>query len=342
MQIAEIHGSTGDTTVMVGERLADLSRYIPTEKTVVITDDTVRRLYGHLLPDCPVLAIGAGEGAKTLETVGRLYEELMALEADRTSFIVAVGGGIVCDVAGFVASTYLRGVPFGFVASTLLAQVDASVGGKNGVNVGGYKNMAGVFNQPRFVICDTDLLVTLPQREILCGAAEIVKHAAIADRRLFAYLEDNGHRLLALERDVVEKLVFDSVEIKSAVVNRDEREAGERRKLNFGHTFGHAVEKMTGVPHGEAVAIGMVVASVLSVGRGLLTPSDLGRMENLIDTMGLPTRLTCEPESLFEAMGKDKKREGAFIHFVLLDGIGKAVVEKITLAELKEAVRSLD
>ena len=342
MQIAEIHGSTGDTTVMVGERLADLSRYVPTEKTVVVTDDNIRRLYGHLFPDCPVLTMGTGEAEKTLATVGRLYEELMALGADRASFIVAVGGGIVCDVAGFVASTYLRGVPFGFVAATLLAQVDASVGGKNGVNVGGYKNMAGVFNQPEFVICDPDLLVTLPQREILSGAAEIIKHAAIADKRLFAYLEDNGHRLLDLERDVVEKLVYDSVMIKSAVVNRDEKETGERRKLNFGHTFGHAVEKMTGVPHGEAVAIGMVVAGALSMGRGLLTPAELARMENLIDTMGLPTRLECEPEILFEVMGKDKKREGAFIHFVLLDGIGRAVVEKITLSELKEAVRSLD
>ena len=183
------------------------------------------------------MTVGAGESAKTLDTAGRLYEELMALSVDRSGFIVAVGGGIVCDVAGFVASTYLRGIRFAFVASTLLAQVDASVGGKNGVNVGGYKNMVGVFNQPEFVICDPHLLGTLPQNEILCGAAEIIKHAAIADSALFGYLEENSHRLFDLDEAVVEKLVYDSVLIKSGVVNRDEKETGERRKLNFGHTF---------------------------------------------------------------------------------------------------------
>ena len=242
--------------------------------------------------------------------MGRLYEELMARSVDRSGFIVAVGGGIVCDVSGFVASTYLRGVRFGFVASTLLAQVDASVGGKNGVNVGGYKNMAGVFNQPEFVICDTDLLNTLPQREILSGAAEIIKQAAIADKRLFAYLEENSHRLVDLDRDVVEKLVYDSVNIKASVVNRDEKETGVRRILNFGHTFGHAVEKLTGITHGEAVAVGMVVAGALSRGRGLLKETDLGRLESLIDAMGLPTRLECDPEKLFDAMARDKKRKG--------------------------------
>jgi 3-dehydroquinate synthase len=342
MNIAEIQGNTGTSTVMVGESISNLAQYVPLERTVVITDENVRHAYGHLLPDCPVLTIGTGETAKTLDTVGRLYESLMTLSADRSAFVVAVGGGIVCDVTGFVASTYLRGVRFGFVASTLLAQVDASVGGKNGVNVGGYKNMAGVFNQPEFVICDLDLLGTLPERDILCGFAEIIKHAAIIDRNLFAFLEDNGHRARELDRDVMAKLVFDSVRIKAAVVGRDEREAGERRKLNFGHTFGHAVEKVNGIPHGEAVALGMVVAAALSCRKGWLSREEVNRLEALIDSMGLPTRLDCDPKALFDAMKKDKKREGDAIHFVLLDGLGKAVVEKIDLAELEAAVHSLD
>ena len=165
-------------------------------------------------------------------------------EADRASFIVGIGGGIVCDVTGYAASTYLRGLKFGFVASTLLAQVDAAVGGKNGVNWEGYKNMIGVFNQPDFVICDPLLLRTLPRREVLSGMAEVVKHALIADAGLFSYLEENGSGVLDLRPEVMERLVCDSVRIKSSIVNRDEREKGERRLLNFGHTFGHALEKV--------------------------------------------------------------------------------------------------
>ncbi len=191
-------------------------------------------------------------------------------EIDRTAFIVGIGGGIVCDITGFVASTYLRGVRFGFAATTLLAQVDASAGGKNGVNFSGYKNMVGMFNQPEFVICDPEVLQTLSERDRGCGLAEIVKHAAIADDGLFCYLEENVGEVLALSPPTVRRMVYDSVVIKSEIVNRDEKETGERRKLNFGHTFGHAVEKITGAPHGEAVSIGMMVAARLSARRGYL------------------------------------------------------------------------
>lgn len=276
-----------------------------------------------------------------METVREIYQKLTEIEADRSSFIVGLGGGVVCDIAGFVASTYMRGVEFGFVSTTLLSQVDASVGGKNGVNLGGYKNMVGVFNQPRFVICDIDLLKTLPEKDILSGFAEIVKHAVIGNPKLFSYLETNYERALSLNAEVIKRLIFDSIAIKSSIVNRDEKEAGERRKLNFGHTFGHAIEKATGVSHGEAVSAGMVIASALSNKRMSLSSEDAGKIEGLLGKLKLPTRLPFDLGSVLDALGKDKKRIGNSINFVLPRAIGHVVVEKISIKELETAINDL-
>jgi len=341
VKTVEIQGSTGDSTILIGERLQDLRKYIPSENVVIITDTNMWHYYRKDFPPCEVIKIGTGEKIKNLDTVRDIYGKLVALEADRSSFIVGIGGGVVCDVSGFAASTYLRGLRFGFVSSTLLSQVDASVGGKNGVNFGGYKNMVGVFNQPEFVICDMNLLRTLPEREALCGFAEIVKHAAIADSDLFAYLEEHYEKALDLDTEVIEKLVYDSVMIKSSIVNRDEKEEGERRKLNFGHTFGHATEKTIGVTHGEAVSIGMVVASALSAKRGLLPAGDAERIEELLRKLKLPIRIQADGERMLDALRKDKKRERDIIHFVLLQDIGNAVVDEISLKELEAVVNDL-
>ncbi|MDO9262583.1 MAG: 3-dehydroquinate synthase [Desulfosalsimonadaceae bacterium] len=335
----EIKGITGNSEIVVGERLKNLRAYLPDTPVVIITDEIVAGLYEKDFPAAPIIKIGVGESIKTLDTVGRIYRELIGLSADRSVFLLGIGGGIVCDVTGFVASTYLRGVRFGYAPTTLLAQVDASVGGKTGVNVDGYKNMAGVFSQPEFVVCDPMVLKTLPERELCSGFAEIVKHAAISDADYFTYLEENTANALALDPEVLERIIYDSVIIKAGVVNRDETEKGERRKLNFGHTFGHAVEKTTGLPHGEAVSIGMAVATRLSVAKGLLPPADADRMIDLLLHFHLPTRIQGDRESILEAMAKDKKRSGDGIHFVLLSAIGQAVVEKISLAELEAVVR---
>ena len=341
MKTIDIKGITGDSTIQIGERLKNLREYVPVENAVIITDSNVGRYYQKDFPPFEIIEIGIGEKIKNLDTVMSIYEKLLRLEADRSCFIVGIGGGIVCDVAGFVASTYLRGVRFGFVSTTLLSQVDASVGGKNGVNFAGYKNMVGVFNQPEFVICDINLLKTLPEREVLCGLAEIVKHGAIADADLFFYLEDNHKKALSLDTTVIERLVYNSVVIKAAIVNRDEKERGERRKLNFGHTFGHAIEKATGIPHGEAVSMGMLIASRLSEKRGNMPAEDADRIEELLRTLKLPTRLKFDREKVLDATKKDKKRKGDSIDFVLLQGIGKAVVEEITIKELEKVVKEL-
>ncbi|MBW2605406.1 MAG: 3-dehydroquinate synthase [Deltaproteobacteria bacterium] len=339
MKTLEIHGSTGDSFIHVGETLRNLENYIPSENIVLITDKNVKQFYESDFPPHPTITIDTGEKIKTLDTVRYIYEKLVAVGADRSTFIVGIGGGIVCDIAGFVASTYLRGLRFGFVSSTLLSQVDASVGGKNGVNFKDYKNMIGIFNQPEFVICDLNLLNTLPEKEVLCGLSEIVKHAVIGDRHLFVYLEAHYQKALALDDDVIGKLVYDSIIIKSAVVNRDELEKGERRKLNFGHTFGHAFEKTTGVPHGEAVSAGMVVASRLSVKRGRLSSNDAQRIETLLQKIGLPVRIQAERKSILDALKKDKKRKRDRIYFVLLNEIGNAFVDQIPIKELEALFR---
>ncbi|MEJ2169907.1 MAG: 3-dehydroquinate synthase [Desulfobacterales bacterium] len=338
MKTVKIDSAAVQSVIMIGERLQNLSTHLPVQRPIIITDVNVQNYWGRHFPPGPVIAIPTGEKIKTIDTVRHIYEQLLAVEADRSSFIVGIGGGIVCDIAGFVASTYMRGVRFGFVSSTLLSQVDASVGGKNGVNLGGYKNIVGVFNQPEFVICDLNLLTTLPQSEILSGFAEIIKHGAIADKDLFAYLEENCDKALSLQPAVIEKLVYDSVIIKSSIVNRDEKEKGERRKLNFGHTFGHAIEKIMQVKHGEAVSAGMVLASELGVKKGDLPSKESSRLARLIERFGLPVRLQFDGQKVLEAIRMDKKREGDLIYFVLLSEIGQAYVEEIAIQELEELI----
>jgi len=339
MKVVNIKSHPRDSVIVIGERLANLRKYISVGTPIIITDTNVFECWSRHFPPGDVITIGTGEKAKTFDTVRYIYEQLLKLEADRSSFIVGIGGGIVCDIAGFVASTYMRGVRFGFVSSTLLSQVDASVGGKNGFNFGGYKNIVGVFNQPEFVICDLNLLKTLPREEILSGFAEIIKHGAIADKNLFIYLEESRDRALALDLPVIEKLVYDSVIIKSKIVNQDEKEKGERRKLNFGHTFGHAIEKITKVRHGEAVSAGMVLASELAVKKATLAVKDANRLADLLDTYGLPVRLQFDCHEVLEALRMDKKREGDLIRFVLLSEIGNAYVEEIAIEELEAFVR---
>ena len=341
MKTIEIKGLEHKSTILVGETLDRLSSYIPNNNVIIITDENVSGYYRKQFPKCPVITIGTGEKIKNLGTVAEIYQELLDMDAQRSSFIVGIGGGIVCDIAGFIASTFLRGVSFGFVSTTLLSQVDASVGGKNGVNFKGYKNMVGVFNLPEFVICDMTLLRTLPERELLCGFAEIVKHAAIEDVGLFEYLEANYEKALALDPLVIEKLVHDSVLIKSRVVSRDEKEKGERRKLNFGHTFGHAIEKTLGLPHGESVSLGMVMAAGLSVKKGLLTEKDAKRIKVLLEAYKLPTRIQFNRSSVLDALTKDKKRSGDYIHFVLLNGIGDCVISDISLEELEQVMDTI-
>jgi len=336
MQTITIHTNTRDSKILIGEKLANLQKYLPSGKTIIITDDNIIRLYGKALPPFPVITTGQGEQHKTMDTLNHIFERLIEQEADRSTFILGIGGGIVCDVAGFAASVYMRGLRFGFVSTTLLSQVDASVGGKNGVNFSRYKNMIGVFSQPEFVLCDTTLLQTLDKKEYRAGFAEIVKAAVIKDDHLFRFLEQHYAEALDNQPGVIESLIFDAVRIKADVVEADEKEKGERKKLNFGHTFAHSIEHLTGMLHGEAVSVGMDLAATLSVKLGLLPESDHLRIRALLLNFGLPVSTDIDPVQMFDAMKKDKKREGDSIHLILLEKIGNAIIHRITIQQLEK------
>lgn len=278
------------------------------EQVVIITDRKVSELPEEHRIDLPTLIIECGEEHKTLQTVEQLYRQLMELGVNRSWWIVGIGGGIVCDVAGFVASTYMRGVKFGFVATTLLAQVDASVGGKNGVNLGGYKNMVGCFSQPEFVICDPSWLEHLPPEEFRAGMAEVVKAAIIGDAELFERIEGLSIEQLQQQGPLRQEVIRRAIAVKVSIVERDEREQGERKLLNLGHTFAHAIEKLSPRwSHGEAVAIGLCMASEVAVKLGRLRPECRERIVRTVTDMGLPHQCDIAPTKLVEAMRKDKK-----------------------------------
>lgn len=338
MERLTINLGSRKSNILIGERLENLSKYLPDTRVIIITDENVYHLYRHLFPGYEAIVIGTGEKNKTLETTQYIYEQLVEKGLDRSGYVVGIGGGIVCDIAGFAASTYMRGVRFGFVSTTLLSQVDASIGGKNGVNLHGYKNMIGVFNQPDFVICDFNLLKSLPPDEFRTGFAEIIKHACIQNRSMFEFIEDNHEKALENDYDTIYKLVYDSLIIKGGIVEKDERESGERRKLNFGHTYGHAIEKIAGISHGEAISQGMAIASGLSLKKGYLSEKENNRILELLKKFKLPTEVTADKKEIFEVLGKDKKREKDDMNFVLLHDIGKAIIEKININELEHLI----
>jgi 3-dehydroquinate synthase len=309
-----------------------LAEHLAGDDCLVVSNETVAPLYldrlGAGLGGRAVSSISLpdGEAHKTLETAGRVLDRLVQMRANRDTTVIALGGGVTGDIAGFAAACYMRGVAFIQVPTTLLAQVDSSVGGKTGVNHHGGKNLIGAFHQPRLVLIDTDTLDTLPDRELKAGLAEVIKHGAIADSAFFAWLEDNMPRLLARDARALAHAIRRSCEIKAEVVAADERESGRRAILNFGHTFGHAIERCQGYGdwlHGEAVAAGMVMAARFSG----LPPADVARLADLVAAAGLPTAPPAAgAAALLDAMGMDKKVRRKRLRFVVLGALGEAHV----------------
>ncbi|SRR5574344_1397469 len=343
MKKIQIQSAIGRSSIFVGESLENVSKYLPKNaKIAIITDSTIRSLYEDQFPKADlIIEIPRGESNKTLQSLDPIFEKLIEAEFDRSSFILGIGGGIVCDMSGFIATLYMRGIEFGFVSTTLLSQVDASVGGKNGVNFHGYKNMIGTFSLPKFVICELDILNSLPESELLSGMGEVIKHGAIASKDLFTYIESHVDDLRNHSKKVLETFVYESIVIKSSVVNCDVRESGVRRIFNFGHTFGHAIEKITKMSHGCAVAVGMVYAAKYSVLTGKMKQADCNRLIALLENVGLPTSCDVNPDELLAVMRCDKKREGDGVNFVFLTGIGSCVVEKVTYTDLANVINDL-
>ncbi len=333
-------GPRGYDIVVGRGLLADVADHVPVpegaRRTALVTQATVGG-YARTVADSlgaagievTTIEVPEGEPAKDLAVLGRLYRELADIPLGRSDLVVAVGGGVVGDLAGFLAATWNRGVPVVQVPTTLLAQVDAAIGGKTGVNLPEGKNLVGAFHQPLVVVADVDVLATLPERERVAGLGEVVKYGLISDPQVLALLEDDPEAAVAGDADLLEELVQRSAAVKAEVVSADERESGRRAHLNLGHTYGHALESVTGYRrflHGEAVAVGTCVALRLG-GRIGVTPGELvPRTERLLERLGLPTRApTLDREEVWSVMARDKKaRDG--VRFVVLEELGRPTV----------------
>jgi 3-dehydroquinate synthase len=348
----DVKSERGSYPVFIGggaaSRLAELlGEQALARETLVVSCPPVWRLHGaHLrgVATHPPTIIADGERAKTLATVTRIYDALVRRRMDRAATLVAFGGGVVGDVAGFAAATYLRGIRLVQVPTTLLSQVDSAIGGKVGVNLAAGKNLVGAFHAPAMVVCDPDLLDSLPRREFRAGLYEVVKYGVIASRTLFDRLGQDLPAIFARDRAVLTPLIADCCRIKADVVSRDEREKGPRRALNFGHTVGHALEAITRYRrfrHGEAIAYGMLAAAHLSVARGLLSTADEARLKDLILRMGpLPLVTDLRATDALEAVTHDKKVVDGRLHVVLASGLGSTtIVPDVRPRELGAAMR---
>ncbi|MBU1215587.1 MAG: 3-dehydroquinate synthase [Gammaproteobacteria bacterium] len=315
-----------------------LSPYLSGRRAVIISNTTVAPLYMSRLVEglhehgvqCDRIVLPDGERFKNSKTIDTIYDELLRSHCERSTPLIALGGGVIGDMVGFAAATYLRGVPFIQIPTTLLAQVDSSVGGKTGINHPLGKNMIGAFYQPQVVLADTRTLDTLPDRELCAGLSEVIKYGLIRDLPFLEWLEQNIEKLRARDKDALQYAITRSCQNKAEVVGNDERESGERALLNLGHTFGHAIENGMGYGvwlHGEAVAAGTMMAADLSCRMGWLKTSDVDRMRDLFQRANLPVRgPDMAVEKYQELMGLDKKVAGGKIRFVLLEGLGSAVI----------------
>lgn len=312
----------------------------------VISNPTVSALYSAEVKksletagfSVALIDIPDGEEFKTSSTLNRLYDDLLAAGVDRGSFIVALGGGVVGDVAGYAAATWMRGIPFVQVPTTLLAQVDSSVGGKTGIDHPKGKNLIGAFYQPRLVLIDINTLTTLDRRQFRAGLAEVIKYGVAIDRSFFELVEANCAAILEMKPDVLIDIILQSCQIKAQVVEMDEKEAGVRAILNYGHTFGHAFETLSGyqcLVHGEAIAIGMVLASRISVAKGMCSGDDASRINALISRCGLPVDIPpYDRQQLLNTLAADKKSKGGSITFICNKGIGMYAMSHHTSEEL--------
>lgn len=327
---------TSGSRVYMGFAAELLQQLLPKKRVIVISDSNIDRTHHDLIAPYEYILIGQGEQAKSLATLEDIYRKLIDMGADRSTFILGIGGGIVTDIAGFVASTYMRGVEFGFVTTTLLGSVDASVGGKNGVNVGGFKNMVGVFSQPQFVVCDATLLATLPKREFRAGLAEVIKTAILGDTELFEILENSSFDAIRNDNELLEEVISRCVRVKASVVAEDEREGGRRRILNLGHTIAHAIEKSSNkMNHGEAVAVGLYHITRSALAQNIIPEGDAGRICALIEQYGFDTTLPVERKQLLDAIKGDKKRKGDSLHLILPTAIGSVEDRLISFEEMK-------
>jgi 3-dehydroquinate synthase len=331
--------SSSKTTCYFDASFAQIGNLVEKDRSVFITDQHIFEHHKKNFKGTKLIQIRPGESFKVQSTVDQITDQLIGFGADRKTTIIGVGGGVVTDITGYVASVYMRGVPFGFVPTSILGMVDASIGGKNGIDVGQYKNMVGVIRQPGFLFYDVSLLQSLPAEEWVNGFAEVIKHAAIKDAGLFRDLEKNSISSYRKNKKALTDLIRKNVMIKSAVVRKDEFEGSERRLLNFGHTLGHAIENVYHLPHGHAISIGIKAACLIS--EEMLNFKETARVTSLLQQYGLPIDLPVDFGKVVEIMRMDKKKTRDIMHYVLLEKLGKAVIKPIPMHHLEKLLYSI-
>lgn len=331
--------SRSSTDYYLAHSISHLKKITDQKATILITDENVYNTHTKRFKGWNTIVLKPGEEYKIQETVDAIIEQLIEMEADRKTTLVGIGGGVITDITGYVASVYMRGLRFGFIPTTVLALVDASIGGKNGIDVGVYKNMVGIIRQPAFILHEMGFLNTLPQVEWENGFAEIIKHACIKDAAMFSMLEKNSLKTFQSKKTAICELVQRNALLKTKVVQKDEFEKGERRLLNFGHTLGHALENQYELLHGQAVSIGMTYACHIS--EQLTGFKQTERVVNVLEEYNLPTYAAFDKQKVFNVLKMDKKREKKEMNYVLLEKIGKGVVKSISLNKLEKIIAGL-
>lgn len=324
------------TKIITDVNFEDITTLVPKDKIICITDENIYKLYKTRFPTDKVIVLPSGEAYKNMETIEKVINKLIDYKVDKTNHLIAIGGGVISDISGFVASIYMRGIPFSFVPTTLLSQVDASIGGKNGVNYNGIKNLIGNIQQPNFILYDLSFISTLPKEEFVSALAEIVKYGLIADKNLIDYIEQNVENIKTYDKQVLQKLINWSISIKSQIIEKDPYEKDIRKYLNFGHTFGHVIESKIGIRHGEAVSLGMIISIEISCLLNNFPQNERERIIKLLQKLNLPITLNKTIQNYVDLIEFDKKREGESIKLILLKSIGNPVIETLNINFLKE------
>jgi 3-dehydroquinate synthase len=330
--------SSGPVDYYFERSFRTLDTIIPKIGCIIITDSNIAGLYKDELASYRTIVLPAGEQQKSIQTIATVTEKLIAFEAHRSTWLVGVGGGVITDITGFIATIYMRGLPFGLVPTTLLAMVDASVGGKNGVDFGLQKNLLGTIRQPRFILQDASFLNTLPAIEWSNGFAEIIKYACIFDSSLFDILEQRSLDKYLKDEAAMNAIVSRCIGWKNKTVAADETETGVRKLLNFGHTAGHAIETVHGLPHGQAIALGMLIACIVSEQVTGLSEEVRSRLKKLLLNYGLPDSFDIDIKQVMQVLKMDKKRNAADIDFIVLDSIGAGAIRKIPFEIIEQAL----
>ncbi len=332
---------SGETTYLFNGSIESLPGDYNEKKLFVLTDEIIYRFHEQRLKNFVPLVLPPGEANKTQATIDYILNELIKAEADKATILVGIGGGVITDIAGYAASIFKRGMQLVLAPTTILAMVDAAIGGKNGINIGPYKNMAGTIYQPAKIIFDYNFLNTLPKDQWINGFAEIIKHACIQDEHLFEFLETHNLDEFIQNKVSVATLIEENVHIKTQIVLEDEQENNKRKLLNFGHTIGHAIETNNHLPHGHAISIGMVIAAIFSEEINMFSSAGKERLVNLLSKYGLPVNTHFKINEIWERLIMDKKRHQDAIDFILLDKIGTAKVQNISLIQLKDMIEAL-